>query len=171
MIERQEDKENGLAAISPWDALNKKENDSFTPEKDFVIDHVITERTLYKNGTTKVTRKERWTLWKYLGHDENVVIPDYITNIDYKAFRECKKIKTISIPPSVKSIGGGAFSLCENLESIYVSDPMPSIRVEDVYGCKNFKTLHIEGKGEYTISLENKERWQSLDCCIIGFKM
>ena len=53
MIERQEDKENSLAAISPWDALNKKENDSFTPDKDFVIDHVVTETTRYKNGTTK----------------------------------------------------------------------------------------------------------------------
>ena len=171
MIERQENKENGLAAISPWDALNKKENDNFSPEKDFVIDHVVTETTRYKNGTTKVTRTERWTLRKYLGHDEHVVIPDYITNIAYQAFRECKTIKTISIPQSVKAIGGGAFSLCENLESFYVSDPIPCIQVEDVYGCKNFKTLHIEGKGEYTVSLENKERWQSLDCCVIGFKM
>jgi hypothetical protein len=171
MIERQEDKENGLAAISPWDALNKKENDSFTPEKDFVINHVVTETTRYKNGTTKVTRTERWTLLKYLGHDEHVVIPDYITNIAYQAFKECKTIKTISIPPSVKAIGSCAFRKCENLESIYVSDPMPSITVEDVYGCKNFKTLHIEGKGEYTVSLENKEFWQSLARCVIGVKM
>ena len=171
MIERQEDKENGLAAISPWDALNKKENDNFSPDKDFVIDHVVTETTRYKNGTTKVTRTERRTLRKYLGHDEHVVIPDYITNIAYQAFRECKTIKTITIPKSVKTIGSGAFSLCENLESFYVSDPIPCIQVEDVYGCKNFKTLHIEGKGEYTVSLENKERWQSLDDCFIGFKM
>ena len=171
MIERQEDKENGLAAISPWDALNKKENDNFSPDKDFVIDHVVTETTRYKNGTTKVTRTERWTLRKYLGHDEHVVIPDYITNIAYQAFRECKTIKTISIPPSVKAIGSCAFSLCENLESIYVSDPIPCIQVEDVYGCKNLKTIHIAEKGEYTVSLEKKERWQSLDCCVIGFKM
>ena len=171
MIERQEDKENSLAAISPWDVLNKKENDSFTPEKDFVIDHVVTETTRYKNGTTKVTRTERWTLRKYLGHDEHVVIPDYITNIAYQAFRECKTIKTISIPPSVKAIGSCAFWKCENLESIYVSDPMLSITFDNVFGCKNLKTLHIEGKGEYTVSLENKERWQSLERCIIGFKM
>ena len=171
MIERQEDKENGLAAISPWDALNKKENDNFSPDKDFVIDHVVTETTRYKNGTTKVTRTERWTLRKYLGHDEHVVIPDYITSIAYQAFNECKTIKTISVPPSVKAIGRCAFWKCENLESFYVSDPVPSITFDNVFGCKNLKTLHVEGKGEYTVSLENKERWQSLDDCFIGFKM
>jgi hypothetical protein len=170
MIERKSEKEESISEISPWESLKEKENDSFTQDKDFVTDHVVTERTLYKNGTTTVTRTERWTLRKYLGHDEHVVIPDYITNIAYQAFRECKTIKTISIPPSVKSIGSDAFSFCENLESIYLSDPMPSITVDNVFGCKNLKTLYIQGKGEYTVSLENKQRWQSLECCIIGFK-
>jgi DNA ligase (NAD+) len=167
MIERKAEKEERISEISPWEALKEKENDSFTPDKDFVIDHVVTERTLYKNGTAKVTRKERWTLYKYLGKAEHVVIPDYITNIAYRAFRKCKTIKTISIPPNVKSIGCDSFSWCENLESIYVSDPVPRITVEQVFGCKNLKTLHIEGKGEYTVSLENKERWKSLERCII----
>ena len=171
MIGRKSEKEESVSEISPWEALKEKENDIFSPDKDFVINHTITETTRYKNGNKKVTRTERWTLHKYLGHDEHVVIPDYITNIGYKAFRECKTIKTISIPPSVKNIGSSAFYKCENLESIYVSDPMLSISVEDVYGCKSLKTIHIAGKGEYTVSLENKERWQSLDHCLIGFKM
>ena len=171
MIERKAEEEESLSEISPWEALKEKENDGFTPDKDFIIDHVVSETTRYKNGTTKVTRTERWTLRKYLGHDEHVVIPDYITNIAYQAFNECKTIKTIYIPPSVKAIGSCAFWKCENLESIYVSDPMPSITVENVFGCKNLKTLHVQGKGEYTVSLENKQGWKSLEQCTIGFKM
>ncbi len=50
----------------------------------------------------------------YLGSEENVIIPDSVTEIGMGVFSE-KKIKTVTIPDSVTIIGKMAFYCCENL--------------------------------------------------------
>ena len=144
MIERKAEKEERISEISPWEALKEKENDSFTPDKDFEIEHIVRERTLYKDGTAKVTRTENWTLKKYRGHDEHVVIPDYITSIAYQAFLKCDTIKTVSIPQSVKVIGSYAFCGCKSLESICIPKNVREIRECAFTGCENLKSAYFE---------------------------
>ncbi len=60
-----------------------------------------------------------------------VVIPDNITyrginydvtQIDNEAFRDCRKMTSITIPPSVWGVGLAAFDGCKGLKEIHISD-------------------------------------------------
>ena len=60
-----------------------------------------------------------------------VVIPDNITyrginydvtQLDNEAFRDCRKMTSITIPPSVWGVGIAAFDGCEGLKEIHISD-------------------------------------------------
>ncbi len=52
----------------------------------------------------------------------DLVIPEGVTNINYRSFSGCRSITSITIPSSLKSIGGEAFLNCSNLKNVYISD-------------------------------------------------
>lgn len=65
------------------------------------------------------------SIQKYLGTDENVVIPEYfkegmVTQISSRAFWNNTAIKTVTIPTLVVSIGLSAFEGCTSLETVNV---------------------------------------------------
>ena len=43
---------------------------------------------------------------------KNTIIPNSVTSIGYKAFRDCRGLTSVTIPNSVTSIGSSAFSYC-----------------------------------------------------------
>ena len=66
----------------------------------------------------------------------NIVIPNEVTymnrtrkvtSIGDEAFRECKKLTSVTIPNSVTSIGEMAFCLCSSLTSINIPNSVTSI--------------------------------------------
>lgn len=63
---------------------------------------------------------ENGVLLEYLGNDENVVIPDGVTEIADRAFISCQTIKNVKVPFSVEVIGKLAFAFCNNLININV---------------------------------------------------
>ena len=58
------------------------------------------------------------TLVKYHGHDNNVVIPDYIKVIGKRAFADCFFIQSVQVPAGLVKIELEAFKGCTNLASI-----------------------------------------------------
>ena len=48
----------------------------------------------------------------------SVMIPDDVTEIEFKAFENCTALTEITIPGSVKNIGSDAFLECSNLEKV-----------------------------------------------------
>lgn len=54
---------------------------------------------------------------------DNPVIPENVRIIGEDAFRNCKKLKSITLPESVTSIKEFAFLSCENLESLKILNP------------------------------------------------
>lgn len=54
---------------------------------------------------------------------DNPVIPENVRIIGEDAFRNCKKLKSITLPESVTSIKESTFSCCENLESLKILNP------------------------------------------------
>ena len=58
------------------------------------------------------------TLYRYWGSDEDVKIPDGVSEIADLAFRGMQ-VKSVTIPDSVKVIGKDAFLLCPNLRTVH----------------------------------------------------
>lgn len=65
-------------------------------------------RFLIKNGV----------LMQYLGHEEEVTIPDTCTSIGVRAFKDQTQLRRVVVPKSVKDIGESAFEGCTALEQI-----------------------------------------------------
>ena len=57
-------------------------------------------------------------LIRYTGDDEQVVIPEEVTQIGKEAFYSCSDITSVTIPNSITSIENSAFEGCLNLHAI-----------------------------------------------------
>ena len=82
-------------------------------------------------------------LFKYIGKDSHVVVPNSVTTIGEDAFRNCKSIVQISLPETVTTIQSGAFSQCDNLESICLPDHVTSLGNMAFYECRALKYISI----------------------------
>ena len=61
-------------------------------------------------------------LVKYIGHQTDVVIPDYIRVIGEEAFHQRSFIKRVTLNKGLRSIGENAFAFCSELEKVTVED-------------------------------------------------
>lgn len=71
-------------------------------------------RFLFKSGV----------LMQYLGHEEEVTIPDSCTAIGVRAFKDQTQLRRVVVPKSVKDIGERAFEGCPRLTDITLSRPV-----------------------------------------------
>jgi hypothetical protein len=72
-----------------------------------------------------------------------LVIPDGVTEIGYKAFRDCKSLSSVVIPESVKLIDAFAFRGCESLASIKIGAGVRKICCSAFSGCKALASVVI----------------------------
>lgn len=74
---------------------------------------------------------------------ESVYISPGVEIIDDGAFKNCEKLKEISLPEGLSRIGYGAFSGCNNLVSITIPDSVTSLSDSVFDFCTSLKELHI----------------------------
>lgn len=86
---------------------------------------------------------EKNVLKKYIGTDSHVLVPDTVTAIGDGAFKNQKKIITITLPESITSIGHYAFTDCRSLTSIEIPDKVTSIGDYAFMGCKRLPVIDI----------------------------
>ena len=98
-----------------------------SPAEDFKI-----------NGTVLV---------KYKGKGGDVVIPEGVTRIGYKAFYERKSLTSVTIPDSVMYIGETVFASCKSLTSVTIPDSVTSIGYGAFSGCEKL-TLRVTADSE-----------------------
>ena len=72
-----------------------------------------------------------------------IVIPDFVTGIDFEAFWHCVNLTNITIPDSVTSIGSWAFWDCVSLTSITIPDSVTSIDKGTFWGCYSLTNVVI----------------------------
>lgn len=82
-------------------------------------------------------------LVRYQGEDEDVVIPDGVTQIGEKAFSNCRSLKSITIPDGVKTIGRRAFDNCTDLISVSIPQSVTDIREHAFYGCRKLRSVDL----------------------------
>ena len=75
---------------------------------------------------------------------EGIVIPNSVITIEYGAFLDCKKLKSIVLSNSLESMGNSAFRNCTAVESITIPGSLKEIKYEAFSGCSSLKTVIIE---------------------------
>ena len=91
---------------------------------------------------------------KYLGNDENVVIPstlngNTVTTIDDNAFKDCESVKSVTIPATVTRIDSSAFEGCINLETVSIPNSVTYLGGRAFYGCESLTTVTVPSSVTY----------------------
>ena len=102
-----------LAALAPAPAKPKQEP---APMPEIMPKPSSEESFAIDNGV----------IYKYVGKNSKIVIPDSVRSIGKWAFYGCKSLTSITIPESVTSIGDWAFSSCTSLTEITIPESVKS---------------------------------------------
>lgn len=84
----------------------------------------------------------------------HVVIPEGVTTIGYKSFKNCKFLQSIDIPFGVMSIENYAFLSCESLQSIDIPNSVKTIGACAFYGCKSLQSIEISKNNSNYASID-----------------
>jgi hypothetical protein len=84
---------------------------------------------------------------------ETAIIKDGILNIGTQAFKDCKKLTSVTIPDSVTYIGKEAFKNCTNLTSIHISKNIEYIGEMAFYNCPNLE-ITIDPENEHYVMID-----------------
>ena len=93
-----------------------------------------------KNPNSDMLIMYKTVLEKYYGEnaENDVVIPENITKISYRAFEGCESIRSITLPEGLIEIGTGAFKDCKNLQEVTIlSHKLKYIGQEAFMGCSS----------------------------------
>ena len=96
---------------------------SFEEDPDNERSKVVDGMLLSKDGT-----------YLAVGVSGDVIIPDGVTKIGYKAFSG-RALKSIVMPSTVTDIGDSAFENCRGLSSVVLPEGMASIGLGAFHGC------------------------------------
>ncbi len=66
-----------------------------------------------------------------------------IVGIGARAFKNCKKLTTVTIPKTVTSVGSAAFAGCTKLKTVTINAKLTEIASKTFYGCKALTTVKI----------------------------
>jgi len=80
-------------------------------------------------------------LKKYKGSETEVIIPDGVKEIGFKAFYNYKYLTSVQLPNSITCINVYAFFDCKNLTSINIPDSVTTIGANAFKGCDNLSTI------------------------------
>lgn len=69
------------------------------------------------------------------GDIESVFIPEGVSKIGDKAFKDCASLKSVWISGSVKTVGVSAFEGCTALESVFLAEGVEEIGTNAFFGC------------------------------------
>ena len=82
---------------------------------------------------------------KYIGTETNVIIPENVTSIASRAFKNNANIQSVTLPSGVISIGDECFKDCKALQSVNLADcvQLTSLGKEVFYNCSSLKTVTL----------------------------
>ena len=87
------------------------------------------------------------TLYKYLGHEENVIVPEGIDQIENNAFSTCE-MKHLILPDDVTYLQSFAIASCPKLESVYGNGVM-IVDENAFYHCELLERVEFPNLVEY----------------------
>ena len=89
---------------------------------------------------------ENGILKKYMGKDDNVIIPEGVTEIDAGVFQHKFQIKSVSLPSTLVEIGEGAFQQCNNIKEVVIPERVEKLGNYAFYECARLEFVEFKGK-------------------------
>lgn len=74
---------------------------------------------------------------------QEVVIPEGITTISYRAFKDCTQLTKVVLPNTIIKIYEGAFYNCSSLSSINLPNSLTSIANWAFYNCTSLSSINL----------------------------
>lgn len=75
---------------------------------------------------------------------KSVVLPETISEVGHEAFANCPSLERVVLPDSIGSIGRNAFSYCFSLEEIKMPAGLEKVECGTFLGCRNLKTIVLK---------------------------
>lgn len=127
--------------LNSYNLQDNDDNQIFAKDEDnniFRTGVVVDNNIIPNNGT----------LVKIVNNIVNYTVPEKYTVIEYGAFSQSNKLKTVSLHNNITNIGMGAFSYCTSLEDINLSN-LDKVKVieEDMFaGCENLVDVKLSNE-------------------------
>ena len=97
------------------------------------------QKVIFEEGTTEILPG----ILEYSYGLTDIVIPESVTSVGYKAFKECTALKQITIPKSVTAIGDEMLSGCTALTECTLPEGITEIPKECFLNCKSLEGITI----------------------------
>ncbi len=135
----------GLTSVDISENVTSIEKAAFSACTNLKNINVDSENPSYTSDSEGILfSKDMSKLIQYPGGNDNVsyIIPDFVSEIEERAFASCANLQEVTIPENVTSIGYDAFLMCEALHTVnfnVTNSSLPRI----FSGCNNLTTINI----------------------------
>ena len=93
--------------------------------------------------------KNKTTIKACLNYDEEIIIPDYVEEIEQSVFSSLSNLKKVVIGQNIKKIDSYAFAWNRNLQSVVIPATVSEIRNGVFAGCQNLVDIQVDNNNEY----------------------
>jgi hypothetical protein len=132
------------------DVVDESKIKTAEPSEQSYIEHPQKQEHKPTVDTTTTSEGDfviyRGILKQYNGKASDIVIPETVTKIGERAFKDNKKLKAVALHDGIVRIDGGAFWGCTSLQSIVIPDGVAKIDWGAFNECSALKEVTI-GKG------------------------
>ena len=90
---------------------------------------------------------------------EEIVIPNNVKEIKYKAFRFCTGLTRVTLGDGLGKIGGKAFQKCTSIEEIVIPPAVKEIHSTAFKGCSNLTRVKFSDEIEHLVSHKAMQGW------------
>ena len=146
----------------PKNVTNDRDNDYTSYYGNWFFGCTSLKKVIFEEGTTTILREALAN-----SYVKQVVLPDSVENINYKAFSNCLNLTSIKIPQNLKYLGNSAFYGCNKLEKAIFTGNAPEITGTSTYDIEQvFKNCYVDFEINYLIGKTGwtEPEWNGYQC-------
>jgi hypothetical protein len=119
--------------------------EAFTGCSSLTTINVAADNSVFSSKDSILYNKDKTTLIAHPSAKGSFTIPNSVSSIGDKAFKDCSALKTIIIPNNVSSIGISAFQNCTGLTNATIGIGITNIGEDAFRGCTSLTSVMFEG--------------------------